>query len=187
MSEHVLPPLLTEAEREACAAGAYVLDERARRLREVGAMRDGKMREQQAATLRALADRKAGSEYAAPGGSLASRKPPARQDDEFAEYLEMLIQQYPSAQSLGGTFLTVLLQENAAMLRDRAKRLSPADAPSAGVCGMCGGRGYVYEGAAVTGRGPDDVFPEQAPCPDCNGTARVAASDTQEPTRGGKP
>lgn len=34
-------------------------------------------------------------------------------------------------------------------------------------CGECGGKGYVYEGECITGRGPDDVFPEQVTCPDC--------------------
>jgi hypothetical protein len=34
-------------------------------------------------------------------------------------------------------------------------------------CGTCGGKGYVYEGEAITGRGPDDVFPEKVACPDC--------------------
>jgi hypothetical protein len=34
-------------------------------------------------------------------------------------------------------------------------------------CGECAGKGYIYEGDAITGRGPDDVFPEQVACPEC--------------------
>lgn len=38
------------------------------------------------------------------------------------EYLEMLAQQYPAAQSIGGTYLPVLLREKVAMLRYAAER-----------------------------------------------------------------
>ncbi len=44
-----------------------------------------------------------------------------------------------------------------------------------GKCETCGGKGYVYEGEAITGRGPGDVFPEKAACPDCQ--PQTAATD----------
>lgn len=34
-------------------------------------------------------------------------------------------------------------------------------------CLNCGGHGFVYEGDAVTGRGPDDVFPNEVACDEC--------------------
>jgi hypothetical protein len=34
-------------------------------------------------------------------------------------------------------------------------------------CLNCGGHGFVYEGEAITGRGPDDVFPNQVACDEC--------------------
>lgn len=39
-------------------------------------------------------------------------------------------------------------------------------------CETCKGKGYVYEGEAITGRGPDDVFPEKVACEDCDGLQR---------------
>lgn len=39
--------------------------------------------------------------------------------------------------------------------------------PAPAKCDECGGKGYVYEGEAITGRGPEDVFPEKAACPEC--------------------
>lgn len=41
-------------------------------------------------------------------------------------------------------------------------------------CATCGGKGYTYEGEAITGRGPDDVFPNKVACEDCS----------KEPARG---
>lgn len=35
-------------------------------------------------------------------------------------------------------------------------------------CKSCDGKGWYYEGEAITGRGPDDVFPEKVRCPDCS-------------------
>ena len=43
--------------------------------------------------------------------------------EAFASYLRMLIEQYPSAQSIGGTYLTVLLNERLGMLVDSIRRL----------------------------------------------------------------
>lgn len=34
-------------------------------------------------------------------------------------------------------------------------------------CLNCGGYGFVYEGETITGRGPDDVFPNQVACDEC--------------------
>lgn len=39
--------------------------------------------------------------------------------------------------------------------------------PAPAKCDECGGKGYVYEGEAITGRGPEDVFPEKVVCPEC--------------------
>ena len=51
--------------------------------------------------------------------------------------------------------------------------ISPADVPSAGVCGTC------IDGKALAAHGRNSADFELAlvVCPDCNGTGRVAASD----------
>ncbi len=47
---------------------------------------------------------------------------------EYMDYLSMLIDEYPAAQSRGGTFLTVLLREKQNLLLDSTRRaaLTPA-------------------------------------------------------------
>jgi hypothetical protein len=43
----------------------------------------------------------------------------------------------------------------------------PSAAPGEAKCATCDDKGYVYEGECITGRGPDDVHPDQVACPDC--------------------
>jgi hypothetical protein len=68
--------------------------------------------------------------------------------------------------------------ERAAMLLRVASELRDLATRYASECAECGGKGYYFEGEAITGRGPDDVFPEQVACPECADIRALIAKAT---------
>lgn len=42
-------------------------------------------------------------------------------------------------------------------------------------CAECAGRGFVYAGDGITGRGPDDVEPTRIACAECDDICRIIA------------
>lgn len=93
-----------------------------------------------------------------------------RQDREAGRYPSNSLERRAAGNAADET------QRHAVLLREFADKLLPhrvAPAqPSQGECETCRGKGYEYEGEAITGRGPEDVFPEKVSCDDCNGTGQ---------------
>jgi hypothetical protein len=58
-------------------------------------------------------------------------------------------------------------REEVAALRAERDGLRVLVERYASECISCVGYGYVYEGEAITGRGPDDVFPNKVDCAEC--------------------
>jgi hypothetical protein len=57
--------------------------------------------------------------------------------------------------------------EQLAALKAQNARLLAIAKRYASECLNCVGHGFIYEGDAVTGRGPDDVFPSEVSCDEC--------------------